>query len=80
MDKYIGQMKEIRRKIREQQLVQFSTSDPDSHHDFCLIPKSANFPPEVIMRLLLYNFVALSSTRTPDLPLAKSVCRSGNNS
>ncbi|XP_058392384.1 protein BEX4 [Diceros bicornis minor] len=41
VEKFIGQMMEIRRKTREQQLrhhMPFQTPEPDNHYDFCLIP------------------------------------------
>ena len=39
--KSVGQMVEIKRKTRKQQMkhhVRFQTPEPDNHYDFCLIP------------------------------------------
>ncbi|XP_073898945.1 protein BEX4-like [Castor canadensis] len=41
VEKFVGQMMEIKRKSREQQMRHyrcFQTSEPDNHYDFCLIP------------------------------------------
>ncbi|CAD7684838.1 unnamed protein product [Nyctereutes procyonoides] len=41
VEKFIGQMMEIRRKTKEQQMrhhKRFQTPEPDNHYDFCLIP------------------------------------------
>ncbi|XP_046529344.1 protein BEX4 [Equus quagga] len=41
VEKFAGQMMEIRRKTREQQLkhhMPFQTPEPDNHYEFCLIP------------------------------------------
>ncbi|XP_041492672.1 protein BEX4 [Microtus oregoni] len=39
--KFVGQVMEIKRKTREQQMRpygRFQTPEPDNHYDFCLIP------------------------------------------
>ncbi|XP_020935602.1 protein BEX4 [Phacochoerus africanus] len=41
VEKYVGQMMEVRRRTREQQMrhhVRYQTPEPDNHYDFCLIP------------------------------------------
>ncbi|XP_031531338.1 protein BEX4 [Vicugna pacos] len=41
VEKSVGQMVEIKRKVRKQQMkhhVRFQTPEPDNHYDFCLIP------------------------------------------
>ena len=41
VEKFVGQMMEIRRKTKEQQMrhhKRFQTPEPDNHYDFCLIP------------------------------------------
>ncbi|XP_073920082.1 protein BEX4-like [Castor canadensis] len=41
VEKFVGQMMEIKRKSREQQMRhyrRFQTPEPDNHYDFCLIP------------------------------------------
>ncbi|XP_053435191.1 protein BEX4 [Nycticebus coucang] len=40
-EKSVGQMMEIKRKSKEQQVrnyMRFQTPEPDNHYDFCLIP------------------------------------------
>ncbi|XP_026345284.1 protein BEX4 [Ursus maritimus] len=40
-EKFVGQMMEVRRKTKEQQMrhhKRFQTPEPDNHYDFCLIP------------------------------------------
>ncbi|XP_036030796.1 protein BEX4 [Onychomys torridus] len=39
--KFVGQVMEVKRKTREQQMRpygRFQTPEPDNHYDFCLIP------------------------------------------
>ncbi|XP_069922540.1 protein BEX4 isoform X1 [Oryctolagus cuniculus] len=41
VERFVGQMMEIKRKTREQQIkhyIRFQTPEPDNHYDFCLIP------------------------------------------
>lgn len=41
VERFVGQMMEIKRKTREQQMrhyMRFQTPEPDNHYDFCLIP------------------------------------------
>uniref|UniRef100_F7G8F9 Protein BEX4 n=1 Tax=Callithrix jacchus TaxID=9483 RepID=F7G8F9_CALJA len=41
VERFVGQMMEIKRKTREQQIrhyMRFQTPEPDNHYDFCLIP------------------------------------------
>ncbi|KAG8508001.1 Protein BEX4 [Galemys pyrenaicus] len=41
VDKFVGQMVEVKRKTKEQQMrhyMRFQTPEPDNHYDFCLIP------------------------------------------
>ncbi|XP_015397355.1 protein BEX4 [Panthera pardus] len=41
VEKFIGQMMEIRRKTKDQQMrhhKHFQTPEPENHYDFCLIP------------------------------------------
>ncbi|XP_007537242.1 protein BEX4 [Erinaceus europaeus] len=40
-ERFVGQMMEVRRKTKEQQVrhyKRFQTPEPDNHYDFCLIP------------------------------------------
>ncbi|XP_004685712.1 PREDICTED: protein BEX4 [Condylura cristata] len=41
VEKFVGQMVEVKRKAKEQQMrhyMRFQTPEPDNHYDFCLIP------------------------------------------
>uniref|UniRef100_A0A8D2DSE2 Brain expressed X-linked 4 n=1 Tax=Sciurus vulgaris TaxID=55149 RepID=A0A8D2DSE2_SCIVU len=41
VERFVGQMMEIKRKTKEQQMrhyTRFQTPEPDNHYDFCLIP------------------------------------------
>ncbi|KAF7461246.1 protein BEX4 [Marmota monax] len=41
VERFVGQMMEIKRKTKEQQMrhyMRFQTPEPDNHYDFCLIP------------------------------------------